>query len=145
MVKACFDQEYRDYVQGLKNIYGDGFAGQRIAGVLAGIDPKDKRWLVKNSLMWRGMRNMKHKLLVLSPHPDDETLGAGGTLLKYKAAGHGIFCLNFTDMKPEYGFSAQEVARRQGEIAEAGRLLGWDGFITCSTARPAWMKSRGGG
>ena len=47
MVKACFDQEYRDYVQGLKNIYGDGFAGQRIAGVLAGIDPKDKRWLVK--------------------------------------------------------------------------------------------------
>ncbi|HOQ23851.1 MAG: UDP-N-acetylglucosamine 2-epimerase [Bacillota bacterium] len=47
VVKACFDQEYRDYVQGLKNIYGDGFAGQRIAGVLAGIDPKDKRWLVK--------------------------------------------------------------------------------------------------
>lgn len=81
---------------------------------------------------------MKHKLLVLSPHPDDETLGAGGTLLKYKAAGHGIFCLNFTDMKPEYGFSAQELARRQGEIAEAGRLLGWDGFYNLQY-RPAGL------
>ena len=28
---------------------------------------------------------MKNKILVVSVHPDDETLGCGGTLLKYKA------------------------------------------------------------
>lgn len=27
------------------------------------------------------------RILVISPHADDETLGAGGTLLKYKIKG----------------------------------------------------------
>ena len=30
------------------------------------------------------------KILVLAVHPDDETLGCGGTLLKYKALGTTI-------------------------------------------------------
>lgn len=30
------------------------------------------------------------RILVISPHADDETLGAGGTLLKYKNQGHMV-------------------------------------------------------
>ena len=36
-------------------------------------------------------------ILVISVHPDDETLGCGGTLLKYKETGNKISCLYVTD------------------------------------------------
>lgn len=36
------------------------------------------------------------KHLIISPHPDDETIGAGGTLLKYKFLRHKIGCLTVT-------------------------------------------------
>lgn len=49
------------------------------------------------------------RILVISPHADDETLGAGGTLLKYKNQGHNIFWLNVTDMKEEYGYTKERV------------------------------------
>ncbi|MCI8314828.1 MAG: PIG-L family deacetylase [Lachnospiraceae bacterium] len=37
------------------------------------------------------------KIMVISPHPDDETLGAGGSLLKLKHLGNKIYWLNITD------------------------------------------------
>lgn len=40
---------------------------------------------------------LNNKLLVISVHPDDETLGCGGTLLKYKDAGDEIYCVYVTD------------------------------------------------
>ncbi len=39
------------------------------------------------------------KILVVSPHPDDETLGAGGSLMKLKDAGNQVYWLNITDVK----------------------------------------------
>lgn len=56
------------------------------------------------------------KVLVISPHADDETLGAGGSLLRYKAQGKTIFWLNITDMKEEYGYSKERVQERKEEI-----------------------------
>ena len=38
-------------------------------------------------------------IVVVSPHPDDETLGAGGTLLRMKKEGHGVYWLNITDVE----------------------------------------------
>ena len=33
------------------------------------------------------------KVLVIAPHPDDETLGCGGTLFRHKANGDEIYWL----------------------------------------------------
>ena len=42
------------------------------------------------------------RILVVSPHPDDETLGAGGYLLKERRSGKSqIYWLNITNMKEE--------------------------------------------
>lgn len=39
---------------------------------------------------------MKNKVLVVAVHPDDETLGCGGTLLKHKAHGDEVYWLLLT-------------------------------------------------
>ena len=36
------------------------------------------------------------KKILVSPHPDDETLGCGGTLLKHRSKGDQINCLLIT-------------------------------------------------
>ena len=45
---------------------------------------------------------MKNKVLVIAVHPDDETLGCGGTLLKHKANGDDIYWLIVTTIKSGY-------------------------------------------
>ena len=37
------------------------------------------------------------KVLVSIAHPDDETLGCGGTIAKHVARGDKVFCLSMTD------------------------------------------------
>ena len=67
-------------------------------------------------------------VLIVSPHPDDETLGAGGTLLKLKEKGHKIYWLNVTNMKTEYGYSAERVSERNKEIQKVKDAYRFDGF-----------------
>lgn len=55
-------------------------------------------------------------LMVISPHADDETLGAGGTILKYKENGYRIVWLNIANMKEEYGYSREDVEEKQRQI-----------------------------
>jgi len=45
-----------------------------------------------------------NKVLVIAVHPDDETLGCGGTLLKHKANGDEIHWLIGTQTSPESDF-----------------------------------------
>lgn len=80
------------------------------------------------SLSGRGVEQMHRRLLVVSPHPDDETLGAGGTILRYKQQGDLVFWLNFTDKKEEYGYAPEEVLRRKEEIERVKGEYKVDGF-----------------
>ena len=63
-------------------------------------------------------------VLVVSPHPDDETLGAGGTILRYVKEGNNVFWLNVTNMMPDYGYDSDIVERRLGEIEKVKSALG---------------------
>lgn len=38
-------------------------------------------------------------ILVVSPHPDDETLGAGGTILRLMQEGNAVSWLNITGIQ----------------------------------------------
>lgn len=68
------------------------------------------------------------KLLVISPHPDDETLGAGGTVMRLIAQGAEAVWLNVMNMKTEYGYSAQQVDMRAGEIQRVKEATGYTAF-----------------
>ncbi len=55
-----------------------------------------------------------NKVLVLAVHPDDETLGCGGTLLKHKNNGDEIYWLIITSptLNHPYGFTQEVIDRR---------------------------------
>lgn len=55
-------------------------------------------------------------VLVVAPHPDDETLGCGGTLLRHIDEGDSIHWLIVTTMKASQGFSVERIAARDAEI-----------------------------
>jgi len=82
----------------------------------------------KERLPGRGVEQMSRRLLVVSPHPDDETLGAGGTILRYKQQGDLVFWLNFTDKKEEHGYAPEEVTERRKEIEKVKGEYKVDGF-----------------
>jgi N-acetylglucosamine malate deacetylase 1 len=56
------------------------------------------------------------KILVIAPHPDDETLGCGGTLFKHKAEGDEIYWLIVTGISKDTGLSNDAVTKRDNEI-----------------------------
>ena len=68
----------------------------------------------------------KKKVLILCPHPDDEILGAEGTLLKRKAEGSSIAWVIVTSMFEENGFESKEIKKREKEIEEISKLIGFD-------------------
>lgn len=57
-----------------------------------------------------------NKVLIVSVHPDDETLGCGGTILKHGAKGDEIFWLIMTNISTEEGYNRKKVNERQKEI-----------------------------
>ncbi|HEC1736935.1 TPA: PIG-L family deacetylase [Campylobacter coli] len=61
---------------------------------------------------------MHKKVMVIAVHPDDETLGAGGTLLKHQANGDEIHCIFCTDIFESEGFSKEQINTREQEIQE---------------------------
>lgn len=55
---------------------------------------------------------MKNKVLVIAVHPDDETLGAGGTLLKHKKNGdeiHWLICSTLDENHHYYQKREEEI------------------------------------
>lgn len=55
-------------------------------------------------------------VLIIAPHPDDETLGCGGTILKLKAQGVSVHWLIVTTIDGVSGFSQERVPIRYAEI-----------------------------
>ncbi len=64
---------------------------------------------------------------MIAPHPDDETLGCGGTLLKHIAAGDQVHWLIVTSISSSIGFSAEQVTRRDEEIKTVAASYGFTG------------------
>lgn len=66
------------------------------------------------------------KTLVVAPHPDDELLGCGGTLLRRKAEGASLGWLIVTGITQGMGWSKEQVKQREEEIAHVTLRLGVD-------------------
>ncbi len=65
------------------------------------------------------------RVLFVSPHPDDETLGCGGTILKHNAMGNEIYWLIITNISVEAGYDEKKVRERQLEVEMVAREYGF--------------------
>ncbi len=71
--------------------------------------------MVGDCKMW-GHRNVINKTIVVSPHPDDELLGPGGTLLRRQSEGSNIGWLLVTAIREEDDWGKVRVQEREREI-----------------------------
>lgn len=55
-------------------------------------------------------------ILIISVHPDDETLGCGGTILRHLAEGDAVHWLILTEANQAAGFPAEALQRQRGTI-----------------------------
>lgn len=63
------------------------------------------------------------KVIIISAHPDDEVIGACGTILKHKKNGDEIYWLITTNVFENQGFSKERVESRQEEIRKVAERM----------------------
>ena len=95
--------------------------------------------MVRVSTVLQGLRDLPvedsravlgaEPLLVLAPHPDDESLGCGGLIAEHHARGHDVHVLVLTDGTGSHPHSREYpptrlAALRMGEARDAIRALG---------------------
>lgn len=64
------------------------------------------------------------KVIIITPHPDDETLGCGGTILRHKKEGDQVCWLIVTKMRDEFELSRRR--KRNEEIERVKEMYGFD-------------------
>jgi LmbE family N-acetylglucosaminyl deacetylase len=67
----------------------------------------------------------RHKILAVAPHPDDETLGCGGSLLRYRDEGAELAWLIVTGISEDQGWDAARVRERDAEVDTVAGLMGF--------------------
>lgn len=74
----------------------------------------------------KNINDKKIKVLAISPHPDDETLGCGGIILKHKDKGDEIYWLIITNIDIQNGWKQDIVEKRQKEIKTVAEMYGFE-------------------
>lgn len=66
------------------------------------------------------------RTIIIAPHPDDEVLGAGGTLFRRKAEGGKVAWLIVTAISTDLGWTVEKTKQREEEIKRISNLFGFD-------------------
>ena len=66
------------------------------------------------------------RTLVFAPHPDDELLGVGGTLLQRKARGGQTALVLMTHIDVAHGWATEDIAKKEMQIKESAQFIGFD-------------------
>ena len=89
------------------------------------------------------------RVLVVSAHPDDETLGAGGTVARHARHGDEVWVCVLTDGRAPYG-AAECTLRAADVLGDVDLPLtlfkhGNDGFCHADARALAWERAHAAG
>jgi LmbE family N-acetylglucosaminyl deacetylase len=68
-------------------------------------------------------------VVVIAPHPDDETLGCGGTILKHVERGDEVHWIIVTQIDKNIGFSQERVDARKEEVEQVAACYRFSSYI----------------
>lgn len=68
---------------------------------------------------------MNKSVMVIAPHPDDESLGCGGTLLRHKSEGDDIHWCVVTDMQQSSNYTSEQKAQRAELVEKVSQHFGF--------------------
>lgn len=66
-----------------------------------------------------------NNVVVIAPHPDDETLGCGGAILKHISKGDNVYWVIVTCANEEIGFTKESIENRKMEIEIVSKMYGF--------------------
>jgi LmbE family N-acetylglucosaminyl deacetylase len=69
------------------------------------------------------------RTLVIAPHPDDEAIGCGGTLLRRGQEGGELAWLIVTGMSEAHGWAREHIATRDDEINRVAERFGFASVV----------------
>ncbi len=64
-------------------------------------------------------------IIIVSAHPDDETLGLGGTIFKHVKNNDNLYWLITTSIFEREGYSKEFVDQRKNEIRKVSKIVGF--------------------
>jgi len=67
-------------------------------------------------------------VLVVAPHPDDETLGCGGSILRHKENGDEVHWYIMTKISEQGGYAEEKIKKRKTEIEAVSQAYAFDSF-----------------
>ncbi len=92
-----------------------------------------KRWLkvYKQSCVHNSIMTKKETVMIICAHPDDEVLGAGGTIAKYTQEGKKVITVIFSYGESSHWWMKKKytVEMRVSESKKAGKILGTEETI----------------
>ncbi|MBF8264151.1 MAG: LmbE family protein [Dehalococcoidia bacterium] len=62
------------------------------------------------------------RVLVIAPHPDDEVLGCGGTIVRHAREGQVYLCIVTRAYPPEW--PVEQIKKRKREVLRVNKILG---------------------
>ena len=80
------------------------------------------------------------KVLVVAPHPDDETLGCGGVLFRHKAEGDDIYWLIITGISQEGGWQEKVVKNAIMKLMQWQKNMSFLMYSICDYLQQKWIR-----
>ncbi|MBI2067902.1 MAG: UDP-N-acetylglucosamine 2-epimerase (hydrolyzing) [Deltaproteobacteria bacterium] len=118
-IRKAINPDFQSQLIFVKNLYGSGGASLKIKNALKSFTSQEF------SLKKEFFHSRSKRVLVIAPHPDDETLGAGGALLRHRAEGDEINWLIMTHIKEDTVYPEEFKKIREEEIQKIVNFYGF--------------------